>query len=84
MNASPFALKVDYHCTPPECFSRFVNCTNAPATLLKSTLLHRCFPRSLYCTDATKLRNASQITIHAVKSHFSLNSVLEKTSYFNY
>ena len=32
-----------------------------PATLLKLTLLHGCFSRFLNCTNATKLRNASQI-----------------------
>ena len=43
-----------------------------PATLLKLTLLHWCFPRFLNCTNATKSRNAShtiKIKIQKLKSN---------------
>ena len=32
-----------------------------PATLLKLTLLHGCFPRFLNCTNSTKSRNAQDM-----------------------
>ena len=34
-----------------------------PATLLKLTLLHRCFSRFLNCTNATKSHNAPHIIL---------------------
>ena len=36
-----------------------------PATLLKVTLLHGCFPRFLDCTNDTKSRKASHIGYEA-------------------
>ena len=34
-----------------------------PATLLKLTLLHGCFPRFLNCTNGTKSHNTPQISL---------------------
>ena len=44
-----------------------------PATLLKLTLLHRCFSRFLSCANGTKLRNASDMIYIVVSFYPSLN-----------
>ena len=38
-----------------------------PATLLKVTLLHGCFPRILNCTNGTKTRKTSHIIFRYLK-----------------
>ena len=43
-----------------------------PATLLKLTLLHRCFSRFLNCTNGTKSRNAPHIFIPLAQLVFAV------------
>ena len=47
-----------------------------PATLLKVTLRHGCFSRSLNCTVGTKSRKTSQININRVQ-YFVLHSCVQ-------
>ena len=48
-------------------------CRLQPATLLKLTLLHECFPRFLNCINGTKSRNASHIMTMIVNAGTRMN-----------
>ena len=63
------------------CFARFGTIYTKPATLWKLILLHGCFSRFLICTNATKLRNASQIWLFFI---FRLELLVEEETVKRY
>ena len=53
-----------------------------PATLLKVTLLQRCFLRFLNCTNSTKSHNASHIMM-SIRRSFELTRITDQANNWN-